>query len=235
MRREVEFVKLKGVLIDFGNTLSYFDLEEGERYNKQVLSILRKHGYRENLETLKRHLIDAYRNTAQGEAKNIQEFWRLVLTKLDMTENLRLIQELEVYWKNNIVKSFKLYDGVIQTLTYLKTKYKLALVSNCSVGLAYIIQGMKLNGFFNSIILSYEVGIRKPNPSIYLQALHQLQLQPEDCIFVSDKINDLEGAKAVGLKTLLVLQGDSTYYEVKDPNFQADYTFDKISEINKVL
>lgn len=228
-------MRLQGVLIDFGNTLSYFDLDEGERYNKQVLSILRKHDYRENLGTLSHHLVDAYRNTAQGEAKNIQEFWKLVLAKLDLVEDIKLVQELEVYWKNNVLKGFKLFDGVIPTLTYLKTKYKLALVSNCSVGLAYIIQHLKLNRFFNAIILSYKVGIRKPNPQIYLQALQQLQLQSEECIFVSDKINDLEGAQAVGLKTLLVLQGDSTYYEAEDPDFQADYTFHKISEIIKVL
>ena len=72
-------MKLQGVLIDFGNTLSYFDLKEDERYTKRVLSILRNYGYHENLEALSRHLIDAYRSTAQGEATNIHEFWKLFL------------------------------------------------------------------------------------------------------------------------------------------------------------
>ena len=72
-------MKLQGVLIDFGNTLSYFDLKEDERYTKRVLSILRHYGYHEKLEALSRHMIDAYRSTAQGEAMNIHEFWKLVL------------------------------------------------------------------------------------------------------------------------------------------------------------
>jgi len=98
-----------------------------------------------------------------------------------------------------------------------------------------VIEALGLNRFFESVILSYEVGAKKPETRIYLTALRTLKLKPEECIFVADEISDLEGARKIGLKTILVRQGPHTQHENKDPTFKPDYECSNIRELLKFL
>ena len=94
--------------------------------------------------------------------------------------------------------------------------------------------------FFECIVLSYEVGVRKPDKRIYVEALQRLKLRPEECVFVSDAISDLEGARKLGLKTILIRQREYPFSFVregkaKDANFEPDFKCKHISQIIKCL
>jgi FMN phosphatase YigB (HAD superfamily) len=97
------------------------------------------------------------------------------------------------------------------------------------------IKNLGLARFFEHMSLSYEVGVRKPDKRIYLDALEALNIKGHECIFIADEISDLEGARALKMKTLLVRQGSSTYNEVKNPNFKPDAECKRISEITRFL
>lgn len=49
-----------------------------------------------------------------------------------------------------------------------------------------------------------DVEHKKPDPEAYLQALHRLQLRPEDCLAVEDAPNGLKAARAAGIACLVV-------------------------------
>lgn len=55
---------------------------------------------------------------------------------------------------------------------------------------------------FEPVILSYEVGLRKPEPQIYQLALETLDLPPESILYIDDKPKNLEPAKALGMLTV---------------------------------
>jgi len=226
---------LRGVLIDFGDTLAYVDKYINRKYMAGLLSILKKHGYKENIDQLTLNLDDVYYRSSKGEAKDLEEFWTLLLADLAMTKNTELLDELVEFWSHNYSKIFKLYEGVTPVLSDLRSKYKLALVSNCSTGLSKVIEALGIASFFETIILSYEVGARKPDRRIYLQTLRSIKLPSEKCIFVSDEISDLEGAKEIGLKTLLVRQGAHTTGDAKNPGFKPNLTCNRISEITELI
>ena len=57
---------------------------------------------------------------------------------------------------------------------------------------------------FDPVVDSCEVGLRKPDPSIYLLVCSQLGLAPKDCLFLDDHPDNIQGALAVGLDALLV-------------------------------
>ena len=57
---------------------------------------------------------------------------------------------------------------------------------------------------FDPVVDSCEVGLRKPDPSIYLLVCSQLGLPPKDCLFLDDHPDNIQGALAVGLDALLV-------------------------------
>ena len=55
---------------------------------------------------------------------------------------------------------------------------------------------------FNSVILSNEVGLLKPDPAIYQLALTQLNVPPDHALFVDDLAKNVAGGTAVGLVEL---------------------------------
>jgi epoxide hydrolase-like predicted phosphatase len=52
---------------------------------------------------------------------------------------------------------------------------------------------------FDTIVISAEVGLHKPQPEIYRLAAERLEVPPERCVFVDDLRENCEGAEAVGM------------------------------------
>lgn len=71
-----------------------------------------------------------------------------------------------------------------------------ALVSN-SWGFSYPDDGWA--GLFDALVISGEVGARKPEPEIYLLAARRLGVPAEACVFVDDLPVNVRGAAAVGM------------------------------------
>lgn len=226
----------KGVLIDFGDTLAFIDEDGNRKYTEAILSVLRKFGYQGSSDGFAVDFDEAIRNSTKGEVKNLHEFWNLLLENLGIhNAPAALTRELETIRSRYSTTVFRPYDGAFQVLADLQVQYKLALVSNCAVGTSDVLEDLGLTGYFDCVTLSYQVGVRKPDRLIYLKALECLQLEPHDCIFVADEISDLEGARDVGMRTLLVRQGVHTFTEAKNRDFEADFQCNRISEIAQLL
>ena len=81
--------------------------------------------------------------------------------------------------------------------------YKTGLISNGMNGTRAMIEGPWAMGeLFDAIVLSGEVGIMKPDPRIYLLALQQLQVQPEQAVFIDDFPHNIAGAEAIGMHAI---------------------------------
>lgn len=69
---------------------------------------------------------------------------------------------------------------------------------------------------FDAVVISGEVGMRKPDPQIYLMAASKLGLSPEECVFVDDFQVNVAGAEAVGMKGVHHSTPDRTIGELRD-------------------
>lgn len=56
-----------------------------------------------------------------------------------------------------------------------------------------------LNEVFDHLVISEEVGLRKPEPEIYRFAAGTLSLDPAECVFIDDTAINVEGARAVSM------------------------------------
>ncbi len=56
--------------------------------------------------------------------------------------------------------------------------------------------------YFDGVVISAEVGLMKPDPKIYHLAAESLGVQAPEALFVDDFIENIEGAKAVGMQVL---------------------------------
>lgn len=98
-------------------------------------------------------------------------------------------------------------EGLADWLSGLARDYRLAIVSN--VHEAYLVpkhlEKMGLKDRFDAVILSVEVGWRKPHPEIYATALQALGAQADQAVFVGDThAADFVGPERVGIKSFLI-------------------------------
>lgn len=92
-------------------------------------------------------------------------------------------------------------------LQELKKKYKLGVVSDFLYPPAFrkMFQKFKLTEYFDAIVISGEVGWRKPHPAIFQTALKLLEVSPQETISVGDSVKrDIVPAKKLGMRAILI-------------------------------
>ena len=109
----------------------------------------------------------------------------------------------------------ELYDGVLPTLDKLSKNYLISAVSDGQkVWAEAELRSVGLDCFFRNVIVSSTYGFRKPDPRMFQMALEQMNLQPEEVIFVgNDMYRDIAGAHDIGLKTVFFRsnQGEQSF------------------------
>ena len=91
------------------------------------------------------------------------------------------------------------------TLERLRPIYGLGVISNFTGNLEIILREFELHSLFDSITESFYVGASKPDLKIFREALAKQSFQPSECIFIGDNPkNDIEPAKSMGMKTVLI-------------------------------
>jgi HAD superfamily hydrolase (TIGR01509 family) len=101
---------------------------------------------------------------------------------------------------------FKVYADAITTLTTLRDGCRLGLITNAWPYLESLLQLLGLWPYFESVTISAQVGLKKPNPAIYELALRSLGMSAEQAIFVDDIPQNVLAAERVGLKGLWLVR-----------------------------
>ena len=130
------------------------------------------------------------------------------------------LSEDYVYWSPRIVR---LVPGTLELLEYLKPKYHLHLITNGFQEVQHTkLSGAGLEPYFDTLTVSEEVGVKKPNPEIFRYALRKASATAEESLMIGDEMAfDIDGARAAGMDTLFFnptgapTEGSRTY-EVRD-------------------
>ena len=121
-----------------------------------------------------------------------------------------------------------------QVLEQLKQRgHRFIMVSNFYGNLHQVLSTYAIDHYFDSIIESAVVGIRKPDPAIYLLAARCIGSTPENCAYVGDNpVRDVEGAKAAGFGAMVLFEDAGTAdREGKAPTVQPDFRIKSIPEL----
>ncbi|MBL7214045.1 MAG: HAD family phosphatase [Phycisphaerae bacterium] len=91
-------------------------------------------------------------------------------------------------------------DDMENLVMQLRGHVKLGLLSDTDpLHWNHIITTWPWLGMFEKSTLSYQVGVMKPNPKIYLTAAKNVDTSPEKCLYIDDLENNVEGARTVGM------------------------------------
>lgn len=113
------------------------------------------------------------------------------------------IGEAEFYAIYNDI--FRLNPPALDVLAKQKAAGKvLVLLSNTDVlRFGHIRQRYPEIFIFDDYVLSYELGMVKPEPRIYLEAARRAGCRPEECVFIDDMSENVEAAAALGMSGIV--------------------------------
>ncbi|QOD62287.1 noncanonical pyrimidine nucleotidase, YjjG family [Polaribacter haliotis] len=115
-----------------------------------------------------------------------------------------VIDKIAIEYINYLADFNHLFVGTFELLDYLKEKYQLHIITN---GFEEIQSKKMINSkiyhYFDKIITSDSVGVKKPNPKVFKYALEYANADIEKSIMIGDNLEaDVQGALNIGLKAI---------------------------------
>lgn len=188
---------IKALIFDLDGTL----IDRQKAFTEGMTSILRNHFDDEKL--IKDMLDDIILWDARGSVERIIVFTRLV-SKYDI-ENVTA-EELDLEWKSISGKTTYLYDDVRDTLTKLKEKYKIGILSNGATKTQR--RKMDTCNIYDLIdysLISSEYICWKPDERVFIYACTQMGFKPEECAYIGDSYTiDIEGSLKANMMPVFV-------------------------------
>jgi len=129
-----------------------------------------------------------------------------MLNDLELRLGCRLSREFEVQYREHVDLLFETrlhaFDGVLEALKEISMPICIAS-SGPRAKIERALEITKLRCFFGSrIFSSYEVGIWKPDPGLFLHAAKTMNTPEHECLVVEDSEVGIEAAKSAGMHVL---------------------------------
>jgi len=111
-------------------------------------------------------------------------------------------REEENRWLSSIVP---LEPDVAHTLAKLGVRYRLGLLSNYVGSWARtLLAEWGLTDMFRGILISSDMGVRKPDLAAYQEICRMLEVGPEAAVYVADEEEDVVAAERVGMFSIFI-------------------------------
>jgi len=237
------------VLFDLGHTLIHFDGTWSEVFPKGAAVLaerLRAAGYRLDPLEFSRRFNEALQVYYTSRETDFIEYTSLYVLRRLLTEfgyaqapeeHLRsalkgMHSVSHAYWKAE--------NESLPTLDLLqKQGYHLGLISNASddQDVQDLIDNARLRSYFDIILTSAAVGIRKPHPRIFHMALARWEVPPEKAVMVGDTLGaDILGAQNSGMASVWVTRrADRPENTAHEDTIQPDASVESLAELPSLL
>ena len=151
------------------------------------------------------------------------------LRQLGISEaNRKLGEDIYEALRIRIPNSRVLFDDTLSTLAVLKQRgYILGVVTNRHYGGVPFHEDLQIVGLldyfeYEHMAISADLGIRKPNPDIFMYALNKLSVEPEEAAMVGDSLKaDIVGARMLNM--LAIWKPKASLYEEAKMAWMSSY------------
>lgn len=237
----LDISKIKGIIFDYGGTID----SNGEHWSEVLWK-----SYQENHVPInKEEFREAYVYAERYLATNLTilpeyNFLDVLETKVSLQIKymiskslLKLNNNTKQYIANISKQCYIFVKNLISNekliLEKLHDKYPIVLVSNFYGNINAVLENLEISNYFDAIIESAVVGIRKPNPEIFRLGVEELNLPAESVVVIGDSYTkDIVPATQIGCKTIW-LKGIG--WEKDDVNAKADVIITDFMELKKVF
>jgi putative hydrolase of the HAD superfamily len=219
---------IEAVIFDLDNTLVNRK-NAFKKYSEQFIDQFVQAKNLSNKDEIIEYMIVADRD---GYRKK-REFYEELLMNFKMKNGIT-VDDLLDFWFSEFFKCTVLMDGAIEILVELKSrKIKLGLITNGSVHSQNSkIDQVGIRDYFDDIIVSDEVEVKKPDKRIFDLALKRLNVEPQFSLYIGDHpINDVKGAMDAGINAVWFKGFKEWGDTIGDPQ----YTIDRLNELKMIL
>lgn len=168
-------------------------------------------------------------STREEEYIHFVKYYEILFKLLDSitigNDQIKLLAYDYVY-KND---KYTFFDDVKEVIPQLCNDYKLAIVSDAWPSLEHIYVHADLRRYFESFIISSQLGTLKPDARMYETALNELGVTPEEAIFIDDNPRNCEGAMVLGIDAVLLCRDKNAYMHYKNLN-----TLNVVADLNEL-
>lgn len=132
-----------------------------------------------------------------------------------------------IYERFTRYESYRLFPDAIAALEAIREAgLTVGLISNFEGWLEEMLASWEVAHLFDVLAISGKVGVEKPDPKIFQQALQEARVEPSEAVYVGDHPRiDVEGAEAVGMTGVLIDRRDRF----------PDYPGRRITELTELL
>jgi putative hydrolase of the HAD superfamily len=204
--------ELDAAIFDFGGVLTTSILASFNEFEK-------------TLELDDGTLVDAFRHEAESGEPAFFELEKGLISEAEfyerMLRNLREFTGKDIQFPQDPVEvrrmlfgAIRRNDDMIAAAVQIGAHYKTAILTNNVKEWTDWREWVEAH-IFDLIIDSSEVGMRKPEPEIYLLTCEKLGVKPERAAFVDDIPTNIEGATAVGLHAIQFTKTDEVIDQLR--------------------
>ncbi len=149
----------------------------------------------------------------------------------------RVKSALNVFFQD-FIRTLELREGAKKVLLQTKTQFKMGLISNFTHApvIHKSLRKVGVDRYFNAIVVSEDVGWRKPSPMIFEDTLRRLRVSAGEAVFIGDSpLEDIRGAKDAGLKTVFVPSQFNSLKDLAQSKQEPDQTAKDLHELLKLI
>ena len=230
--------KYKHIFFDLDRTLWDFDTNSRETFEDLFVKFkLRKNGIEDfdkffsDYQKINHHFWDKYRKgLIEKEFLNVERFYQVLL--LYRIDDRQMAAEMAHNYVRISPTKKHLFPNSIEILEYLtKQEYELHIITNGFPEVQHIkLKNVDLEKYFNQIIISEEVGYKKPAKEIFDISLQKANAKPNESVMIGDDLAvDILGGNNAGLMTIWV------NYKNESGEIIPDYEVKELSEIERIL
>jgi HAD superfamily hydrolase (TIGR01662 family) len=234
---------IDAVLFDYGHTVIHFDerphsalLGAYEKVNRLLASTVEREvpASQVLIERVSQVVDDEIqRDYAAGRPEEVEiaAIYDAALRGLGLELAPDLIERVMELEQEGWLVSVHVGPDVVDTLRTLRERgLRLGLVSNAAYRPRLMTQQLAALGLrdsFDGVTFSSEVGLRKPHPEIYLDALRKVGIEAERTLFVGDRVReDILGPQRLGMRAVLTRE----WRQEDDPG-AADAVIQRLGEL----
>lgn len=202
---------IKTIIFDFGGVITnspiegFKLLEEKHGYDKGIITNINMNNPDNN----------AWAKSERGEIDIntfLDEFEKEALAIGQKINAKEILQQLYGSLRKNMINKIKLLST--------SKKYKLICLTNVLKGVDIFtpkerVEAVKnVMSYFDIIYESYKLNMRKPEARIYQYILKELNIEPQETVFLDDLGMNLKSARKLGINTIKVIEPNDAIYEL---------------------
>lgn len=163
--------------------------------------------------------------TVEAEIDQFYRYYSIISDELDLAlseEQRRQIARDRACNMENYIP----YPGIREVLEKLSGRYRLGIISDTWPSIEQQLEYIGVSRYFSFMTFSCYVGVFKPDPRMYQDALAKSGVSAEETAFVDDSVPNLEGAAALGIFPVLI---------AANPAADVETSFLKIRDLREML